>query len=522
MTDHAPPESLEATIDTFRSLRRQIEEQILPLAYSAAGRRFEYQAPLRMEGLDPGSYVVLTTDSGRRLLGQLVSQRIVVRDGPEISTSMAGGDGQEIASSMRIEIRGLQGDGVVLGTLDPEDGFAPGSAGVFADASVASADDAAIRAFLSSARARGARLDIGTTRESQEHVPLHATGFNRHTFLCGQSGSGKTYSLGVILEQLLLHTTLKIIVIDPNSDYVRLGEVADPAAAERWAAIGSSVHVARATDGTDSGGLRVRLGDLTPDAQAAVLGLDPIRDRDEYATLREASENLGDETSIGALVAALEAGPLDEASRMVLLRIRNLGLDRRRVLAGPGEASVVDLLSNGPRCLVLDTGTLPDEWERTLLAQAVLGRLWRDRARRDPVLVVIDEAHNVCPAEPADRVARLTTERCVQIAGEGRKFGLHLLLATQRPDKLDENVVSQCDNLVLMRMLSRGDVARLQQLFSFVPPALIEQALEFGLGEALVAGRLVDHPLLVRFGARITPEGGADLPTTWADGGAAD
>ena len=51
-------------------------------------------------------------------------------------------------------------------------------------------------------------------------------GFDRHTFLCGQSGSGKTYSLGVILEHLLMDTELRVLVLDPNSDFVRLGTVA--------------------------------------------------------------------------------------------------------------------------------------------------------------------------------------------------------------------------------------------------------------------------------------------------------
>jgi DNA helicase HerA-like ATPase len=44
-----------------------------------------------------------------------------------------------------------------------------------------------------------------------------ASGFDRHTFLCGQPGSGKTYSLGVILERLLIETDLRLVVLDPNS-----------------------------------------------------------------------------------------------------------------------------------------------------------------------------------------------------------------------------------------------------------------------------------------------------------------
>jgi DNA helicase HerA-like ATPase len=132
------------------------------------------------------------------------------------------------------------------------------------------------------------------------------------------------------------------------------------------------------------------------------------------------------------------------------------------------------------------------------------------------VLIVIDEAHNVCPARPADDVTALATAHAVRIAAEGRKFGLYLLVSTQRPQKVHENVISQCDNLILMRLNSAPDAAFARDVFSFVPPGLIEQASAFGLGEALVAGKVSPHPALVRFGARIAEEGGSDVPSTWA------
>ena len=56
---------------------------------------------------------------------------------------------------------------------------------------------------------------------------LDSGGFNRHTFMCGQSGSGKTYSLGLLLERVLAETTLRVVILDPNSDYVGLGRVRD-------------------------------------------------------------------------------------------------------------------------------------------------------------------------------------------------------------------------------------------------------------------------------------------------------
>jgi uncharacterized protein len=53
-------------------------------------------------------------------------------------------------------------------------------------------------------------------------------------------------------------------------------------------------------------------------------------------------------------------------------------------------------------------------------------------------------------------------------------------------------------------------------VFSFVPPGLIQRSATFRQGEGLVAGRISPEPALLRFGARISEEGGADVPATWA------
>ncbi|MFC7137265.1 ATP-binding protein [Halobaculum litoreum] len=103
-----------------------------------------------------------------------------------------------------------------------------------------------------------------------------------------------------------------------------------------------------------------------------------------------------------------------------------------------------------------------------------------------------------------------------RVAAEGRKYGQYLLVATQRPGKLPENVLSQCDNLALMRMNSRDDLDRLAALFSYVPESLLAEATKFGLGEAVVGGRFVRNPTFARFEGRLTVEGGADVPATWA------
>jgi len=77
-------------------------------------------------------------------------------------------------------------------------------------------------------------------------------------------------------------------------------------------------------------------------------------------------------------------------------------------------------------------------------------------------------------------------------------------------------VLTQCENLVLMRLNAAADVAFVQQAFSFVPPELLGLAASFGQGEAVVAGTIASHAALVRLGRRVAQEGGADVPATWA------
>ncbi len=199
-------------------------------------------------------------------------------------------------------------------------------------------------------------------------------------------------------------------------------------------------------------------------------------------------------------------------------RTRNLGLHRWPIWSVGDEGSVQDLVQpGGPRVVVVDLGSLETPGEKAIAAESVLAALWRRRGSREPTLIVIDEAHNVCPREPDDPVTALATEYAARIAAEGRKFGLYMLVSTQRPQRVNELVVSQCDNLVLMRMISAGDLAYVGQLLSVAPAPLIERASSFRMGESLVAGKIASHPAFVRFGPRIAEEGGADVPAAWAE-----
>ena len=498
----------------YRAAREYVERSVLALATSVDGVSFEFQASLHGLALRRGGYVVLESPGTTRL-GQVTDLRAQ-------SQTVERPHADTVSGSSTLRVSLATGAGTVLhGSDEP-----------FHDATVRVATPAEVGAWTAEDASDRAGLRIGELlRAPGVPLELDSGGLSRHTFMCGQSGSGKTYSLGVLLEQVLAETRLRVVVVDPNSDYVGLGDLrpgADPTAAEQYADVPAQVEVWRdtpAAQGAEQGGpvgpaghpLRLRFSDLLPTAQAAVLGLDPVRDRDEYAVLVEL---LRRRPADGPLLANADELLTDDrpGARELGVRATNLGItDWSLWSRGEGHSLVEEMVSPTQRCAIVDTGSLGSLQEQRLVSQAVLAALWRARAAHTPTLVVLDEAHNVCPAHAEDPVARLTAETAIQIAAEGRKYGLYLLLSTQQPHKVHPDVVAQCDNLLLMRMNSQADLTDLTSFFSFVPPGLIEGALAFRQGQALVAGKLVSHPAYVAVGDRLTREGGADLPRTWAE-----
>ena len=236
---------LSPQLETFREARRELEASILPLATSVDGRRFSFQASLYGLQLQVGGYVMLEGDGPPRL-GQVITLELDRLDSELMLPSPAGGAEQ---TRTHVQLRYASGEGTIL----------EGDPAPFHDVLVRVATGPEVAAWLQHNARHDAQLRLGQLAQDAD-VPCRADagGFNRHTFLCGQSGSGlcgqsgsgKTYSLGVILEQLLTETDLRLVVLDPNSDFVRLGEVrgdADPVLAERFRKAAGGVTVYSAT-----------------------------------------------------------------------------------------------------------------------------------------------------------------------------------------------------------------------------------------------------------------------------------
>jgi len=516
---------MSSTVDPADSiaLRHEIAERfpIPPVAYSADGHVVSLSGPVTL-GLRIGGFAVVERGDDR-LVVHVLDLHVEERPGPELSFDQAVSGVGFAGAQVTVRVRAVIGDGVVLGRLDGTGFVSDPNAAPFGEERVRPAAAAEAALVFETLDAAVPTIVLGHHRDHPE-IParVRSKGFSRHTFMCGQSGSGKTYTTGVLFERLLVGSTLDVIVIDPNSDHVMLGRLADPddtrPEAERFRSVRESVATFRARGYDATHTLCVDFSDLAPDAQAKLLRLDPIGDLDTFNALAHITAALPDPYSI---IDVADAAAQQDHTSALARRIENLRLADWGLWRRDGEVSAAAARSNLEQLgdhrwfTVIDTGSLATPSERTAVALAVLGHRWRTRRDRHPILIAIDEAHNVLPAATDDPLLESAVELGVLIAGEGRKFGLHLFIASQRPGKVHPNVLSQCDNLLLMRMNGAADVADLEAVFSHVPPMLLRESLTFGLGQALVAGPLAPLPVLAQVGTRLTQEGGGDVPTTW-------
>ena len=378
-----------------------------------------------------------------------------------------------------------------------------------------------------------AALEIGTVLGAPRAIPvvLDPTGFMRHTAVFGQSGSGKSFSFGIVLEELLLKTDARILVLDPNSDYCNFRQLrrvedvckdsrreyssSDHAVVETaWQ--GMSGQFLRFTrDPTRDGDNKLSLlfSDLRRQEQGDLLGLDPIADAQDYRVFRETIETLGGSYTLQRLMDAVsKPGSMEKFN--LLNRISNREIDKLGLWSTP---SAVDRLKEDDWKFA--SFDLRDLWplERSLVSSAVLKAVYDGVIKsRKVTFIVIDEAHNLCPAVPWAWHQNAPLQILLEIAAEGRKYGAFLMLLTQNPSKLSQQALIQFDNIILMRMVSGAEIQALGAIIPDAGPNLAQKAFTLGKGEAICMGGIVKNETNVKFDLRKTQPGGDDVSKGWA------
>ncbi len=123
------------------------------------------------------------------------------------------------------------------------------------------------------------------------------------------------------------------------------------------------------------------------------------------------------------------------------------------------------------------------------------GQLTNVGGRNQPLLVVLEEAHNYLRAGEES-----ISSRTVQnISKEGRKYGVGLILVTQRPSELDETVLSQCGTMIALRMNNSKDRSHINSAVQDELQTMVDLLPSLRTGEGLVSGEAVKIPSRVKF-----------------------
>jgi len=114
-----------------------------------------------------------------------------------------------------------------------------------------------------------------------------------------------------------------------------------------------------------------------------------------------------------------------------------------------------------------------------------------------PLTIILEEAHSYLPNSDLVR-HRICLERVERVAKEGRKYGVSLVIISQRPSELSETVLSQCANFIAMRLTNPNDQMYVRKLLPDFLAVSVDMLPYLRTGEAVFAGEAVELPIRVR------------------------
>lgn len=315
--------------------------------------------------------------------------------------------------------------------------------------------------------------------------PLYLDRDGPHAALVvGKRGYGKSYTMGVIAEELAKISGVSPVVIDPMGVFGGLADTAN----------GTPVPAAHEPGPTISADA------LDPRSWCALVGLTP-----EGAAGSLVWQAASDESTLSAMQSYVENADVPTETRRAASN--HLGLAAGWGIFDPAGLSAQSLA--GPEVTVLDVSGYAAA-PMAAVVRAVAASLYEARVRADidrlPWLLV-DEAHTFF-----DGVAQPALE---QVLTRGRAPGVSLVLATQRPSAVSDVAVSQSDILISHRLTSRRDIAALADAQPTYLSGEFESRLPTEQGAVLIVDDTTESIHTARIRSRDTPHDG-DSPSASA------
>lgn len=356
-----------------------------------------------------------------------------------------------------------------------------------------------------------------------------------HLAILASTGSGKSYTAGVLIEELMqAYNRAAVLIVDPHGEYHTMQSLNGD---ERFR--GEDGYAPEVKIFTPEK-IRVRFSSLT---EADVKYLLPEGTSEKMRhILSQAYRALVNDPKKGkglygyfdlrdAVLAQRHDGDGHEGSGNAssvegLLWRLDSRFDRRGGIFHDSEHIPLQELFRPGRCTVLELSDIEQAEQQvivgTLLRRVNKARVMTVRGEAKggedlldyPVFTLLEEAHRFAPAG----ASVVSTNILKQILSEGRKFGVGVGLITQRPGKLDQDVLSQCMTQIIMRIVNPIDQQTIAQTVEGAGRAMLAELPALTKGQAVISGVGVNTPLMCRIRPRHTKHGGEtfDAPSEWA------
>ena len=367
--------------------------------------------------------------------------------------------------------------------------------------------------------------------------------FQRHASLLGSTGSGKSWSVAAILEQAAKLPSSNLIVFDLHGEYSELSyarhlripgpeDLGQPdnsllflpywlLNAEELQAMFidrsefSAHNQVMAFQDTVVAEKKKQLEELKKTEVLDAFTLDspvPFSIENVVAELKRMNE----EMVPGAKKGSEKRGPFYDQFSRLLLRLNSKITDKRYgfLFQAPPEAHdydamaammkrLMDYSGSKTQIKVIDFSEVPADILPVIvgLAARIIYQVqfWTDRQRRKPMALVCDEAHMYLPKKDGKNpVEQRAIENFEKIAKEGRKYGVALLVVSQRPSDVSPTILSQCHNVISLRLTNSDDQATVKRLMPESLEGLMDTLPILDIGEALVVGDAVLLPSRIR------------------------
>ncbi|MFA5944592.1 MAG: DUF87 domain-containing protein [Candidatus Thermoplasmatota archaeon] len=378
------------------------------------------------------------------------------------------------------------------------------------------ADDRLVIAVLGLEGAADEGAFLGHIKGSRIPVTVDMnTLAQKHVSVLAKTGAGKSYTVGVLLEEFL-KANVPLVILDPHGEY---GSLRNPNIDE-----GEVAQMSRFGVKPKSFAKQIKEyaldTNLNPEAQRLVLQGMNLEGRDivemlgskltggQVGVLYQAIKEVKEFLPAYTLRDIIDGVSRNKASSKWNVLNALEVLESTKIFDIRGTP-VKDLVAAGQCSIINLKGITPDVQE--IVVTRIASMLWEARKRNEvPAhILVVEEAHNFCPERNVGNAVSGAMLRTV--ASEGRKFGMGLMIVSQRPAKVDKNVLSQCNTQVVLKVTNPNDLKAIVQSVEGISMEVADEVQRLPVGVALVAGGGLTQPVFVDVRPRLTRHGGKSI-----------